>query len=102
LTYYDRLAAIDGGNDSALQGQIAGLKVKRFNYALSKLDPNAADYAEKAAAINAERQAFQLEECRRGRKRYPTDLQIRFELGLLYYEAGKISEAIQEFQKVIQ
>ena len=99
LTYYDRLAAIDGGNDSALQGQIAGLKVKRFNFALSKLDPNAADYAEQSAQINAERQAFQLEECKARAERYPTDLQIRFELGVLYYEAGKISEAIQEFQK---
>ena len=32
-------------------------------------------------------------------ERFPTDLQIRFELGQLYFQAGKISEAIQEFQK---
>jgi len=33
------------------------------------------------------------------REKYPTDLMIRFELGELFFKAGKISEAIQEFQK---
>jgi tetratricopeptide (TPR) repeat protein len=32
-------------------------------------------------------------------ERFPTDLQIRFEMGQLYFQAGKYSEAIQEFQK---
>src|SRR5262249_3026687 len=44
-------------------------------------------------------QAFQLEECKQRSDRYPTDLQIRFELGQLYFDSGKITEAIQEFQK---
>src|SRR5206468_10600697 len=32
-------------------------------------------------------------------EKYPNDLQIRFDLGELYFKAGKISEAISEFQK---
>jgi tetratricopeptide (TPR) repeat protein len=32
-------------------------------------------------------------------EKYPTDLAIRFEMGVLYFQAGKIGEAIQEFQK---
>ena len=32
-------------------------------------------------------------------ERFPTDLQIRFELGQLYFQAGKITEAMKEFQK---
>ena len=32
-------------------------------------------------------------------ERFPTDLQLRFEFGQLLFDAGKISEAIQEFQK---
>lgn len=99
LTYFDRMSAIDGGNDAALQRQVAEIKVKRFDDVLSKLDPNAPDYAEKSAQIKAERQAFRLEECKARAEKYPTDLQIRFELGVLYYETGKITEAIQEFQK---
>ena len=99
LGYFERMMAIDGGNDSSLQKQVADTKVKRFNYALSQLDANAPDFAAKADQIKAERQAFQLEECRSRADKYPTDLQIRFELGQLLFESGKISEAIPEFQK---
>ncbi len=99
LGYYERMMAVDGGNDSATMKQMAETRIKKFNYALSKLDPTAEEYAEKTEAIKAERQAFQLEECKQRSDRYPTDLQIRFELGQLYFEAGKITEAQQEFQK---
>jgi tetratricopeptide (TPR) repeat protein len=99
LSYFDRMAVVDGGTDAALQKQIGETKVKRFNYLLSKLDPAAPDYAERADQIKAERQAFQLEECKARVERYPTDLAIRFELGQLYYDSGKYSEAIPEFQK---
>jgi len=32
-------------------------------------------------------------------EKYPNDLQIRFDLGELYFKTGKINEAISEFQK---
>jgi tetratricopeptide (TPR) repeat protein len=99
LGYYDRLVAIDGGNDSSLMKQISDVKVKKFNLAISKLDPTAADYTAQVAQLKVDKQAFQIEECKLRTERYPTDLQIRFELGQLYYEAGKIQEAMPEFQK---
>ncbi len=99
LSYFDRMAVVDGGTDSALQKQIGETKVRRFDFLLEKLDPAAPDYAEKAEQIKAEREAFQLEECKARAEKYPTDTAIRFELGQLYYEAGKYSEAIPEFQK---
>jgi tetratricopeptide (TPR) repeat protein len=99
LGYFDRMSAIDGGNDAGLQKQISEIKVNRFDDAASKLDPAAPDYAEKSGQIKAERQAFRLEECKARAEKYPTDLQIRFELGVLYFEAGKITEAQVEFQK---
>jgi len=49
--------------------------------------------------LTKERVAFQLADVQKRVERYPTDLQIKFELGQLYFQAGKISEAIQEFQK---
>jgi tetratricopeptide (TPR) repeat protein len=97
--YYDRILALDNAADSSLLKQIAETRVRKFKHQLAQLDPTAADYTERAAQIKAEMQAFQLEECKQRSDRYPTDLQIRFELGQLYYEAGKISEAQQEFQK---
>ena len=32
-------------------------------------------------------------------EKYPTDMGIRFEMGVLYFQAGKITEATAEFQK---
>jgi tetratricopeptide (TPR) repeat protein len=32
-------------------------------------------------------------------EKYPSDLQLRFDLGLLHFKAGKLTEAIPEFQK---
>jgi tetratricopeptide (TPR) repeat protein len=99
LGYYDRMTAVDGGADSSLLKQIADIKLRRFDQAIAKLDTTAVDYAERVAQLKAERQTFQIEECKARSERYPTDLQIRFELGQLYFDAGKITEAQQEFQK---
>jgi tetratricopeptide (TPR) repeat protein len=99
LSYYKQILAIAGATDPSLEKAIAETTVRRFDHALSQLDPNAADYPEQSARIKAERDAYLLEECKSRAERYPTDLQIRFELGLLYFKAGKIGEAIQELQK---
>ncbi|MBI3418378.1 MAG: tetratricopeptide repeat protein [Verrucomicrobia bacterium] len=99
LEYYQKIASPEGGADASLERAIAETTTKKFEQARAALDPNALDYADQSARIQAERQAYQITECRNRAERYPNDLQIRFELGQLYFNAGKISEAIQEFQK---
>jgi tetratricopeptide (TPR) repeat protein len=99
LGYYEKMQSLDGGNDASLAKQISEVKVRKFNQTISQLDATAVDHQEKLTQLKADKQAFQIEECRLRAERYPTDLQIRFELGSLYFEAGKITEAIQEFQK---
>jgi len=99
LGYYEKIQSSGAGGDSSLERAIAETIVKKYDHALAQLDPQAPDYAEKSAQIQAERQAFQIAECQQRAEKYPTDLQIRFELGQLYFQAGKISEAIQELQK---
>jgi tetratricopeptide (TPR) repeat protein len=99
LEYGEKLKASDAGNDPSLDRLIADINVKKFNHALEQLDPSAPEYAEQSERIKADRRAYQLDECQKRAERYPTDLQIRFELGELYFQIGKISEAIQEFQK---
>jgi tetratricopeptide (TPR) repeat protein len=51
------------------------------------------------AQLTAEKAAFQLAECQQRVEKFPTDLALRFELGQLYFQSGKIGEAIKEFQK---
>jgi tetratricopeptide (TPR) repeat protein len=99
LAYYERLKSSDMGNDSSLDEVIANTVVRKYEHQISQLDSTALDYADKAAVLQAEKQAYQLAACQKRVERFPTDLQIRFELGRLYFQAGKISEAIAEFQK---
>jgi tetratricopeptide (TPR) repeat protein len=100
LKFYDQIKGTEAGAaDATIDRAIAETKVRRFDHEVSKLDQTAEDYAQKAAALNAEKMNFQIDECRKRVEKFPTDLAIRFEMGVLYFQAGKIGEAIQEFQK---
>lgn len=99
LSYYEKLKASDVGNDSSLDGLITNTVVKKYEHQISRLDTTAPDYGDKVALLQAEKQAYQLSAAQKRVERFPTDLQLRFEVGQLYFEAGKISEAIAEFQK---
>ncbi len=99
LEYYQKIKATEGGNDPSLDKAIAQTMARKFDQNIEQLDPSAPDYAEQLAKVNADKLAYQIEECRQRVEHYPTDLLIRFEMGALYFQAGKIGEAIQEFQK---
>jgi tetratricopeptide (TPR) repeat protein len=99
LEYYERIRASEAGADPSLEKAIADTTLRRFEHLISQLDPADSGQTEQAEQLKKEKIAFQLEETRRRAERYPTDLQIKFELGQLYFQAGKINEAIQEFQK---
>ena len=99
LEAYNRIVATEGQSDPGLQKAIADVTGRKFDHALAALDASAPDYAEQSARIKAERDNYMLAECKQRSESYPNDLVIRFELGQLYFQAGKISEAIQEMQK---
>jgi len=99
LETYQRIVAKEGASDSSLQKAIAETTIRKHEAAITKLDPQAPDYAEKAAQLKAERDNYALSEAKERAERYPGDLGIRFELGELLFKAGKFSEAGVEFQK---
>ena len=99
LEAYHRIEAQEGKTDASLEKVISEATVKKFNHAIAQLDPQAPGSAEKIKQLEGERDAFLLADCERRAERYPNDLIIRFELGKLYYQTGKIREAIKEFQK---
>jgi tetratricopeptide (TPR) repeat protein len=99
LSYYDQLKNSDLGNDASLEKAISDTVARKIDYQISQLDPSAPDFAEASAKLEAEKQAYQIASCQKRVERFPTDLQIRFEMGQLYFQAGQISQAIGEFQK---
>ena len=66
---------------------------------IEQLDPALEDHEQQKAELTAQRDAFVLDDCRSRVERYPTDKAIRFELGVLYYNQGKLAEALPEFQQ---
>ncbi len=99
LNYYQKIALTDGASDPSLEKAIIDTTMKKLDHAMSQLDPQAPDFVEQSERLKAERDNFFLEECKRRAEKYPNDLQLRFELGQLYFKTGKIGEAIQELQK---
>lgn len=99
LATYQRIIAAEGRTDASLDKAIAETRLRQFDERLEKLDPDAPDHADARAVLEKERDDFRLAECRARVEKYPTDLAIRFELGELWFRAGRITEAIQELQK---
>ena len=102
LEVYTRIMNSGMTTDSSLDRAIAETVVRKFDHAIAALNPFAADHAEQLANYQAEKLKFQLEECQKRVEKYPTDLAFKFELGVLYFQTGKIGEAIAEFQKAQQ
>ena len=99
LELYDRIKKSGMGNDPSLETAIANTMVRRFDEQIAQSNPFDADHAEQVAKIQAEKQAFQLAEAQKRIEKFPTDLGIRLEMGVLYFQAGKFTEAIAELQK---
>jgi tetratricopeptide (TPR) repeat protein len=99
LGYYARIKNSEMGGDASLDQAIAHTTVRKIEHQIEQLDPNADNHAEEVARLNAEKAAFQIAECQKRVEKFPTDLSIRFEMGLHYFNAGRIGEAIKEFQR---
>ena len=99
LAMYDRIKASGMGNDPSLDRAVAETKMRKFDEQIHTLDPTSADHSELVTQLTAEKVAFQVAECQQRVEKFPTDLAIRFEMGALYFQAGKVGEAIQELQK---
>jgi tetratricopeptide (TPR) repeat protein len=99
LALFDRVKNSDMGNDPSLDAAIGIALVRRFDHQIASLNPADADHAAQVEKLQAEKLSFQISECQKRVERFPTDLAIRYEMGVLYFQAGKTGEAIQELQK---
>ena len=99
LELYRQLIEKEGVAEPSIQKAITATMLQRFDDQLAALDPEAPD-----AAAQRERRAAERQACEAGRMRqlvdqYPQDLVLRFELGEVLFRQGRITDAIQEFQK---
>ena len=102
LAYFQRIKESDLGNDPSLDRLITETRRRQLEHSITQLDPNDPAHAAQVAALHKQKQEFQLAECQKRVERFPTDLGVRYELGMLYFQAGRYTEAIQELQKAQQ
>lgn len=97
--YYERVISVSGINDPLILQAIRDTRTAEFEHLQQSLDKAAPDYETQLAGLKARRFAWQLEDTKRRADLNPTDLHLRYELGELYLQAGKVGEAIAELQK---
>lgn len=98
LAAYARVQQTEGA-DPALERAIAQVRHRRYHHLIAQLDPHDPEQAARAEALRGELQEAQVAEARQRVERYPNDLQLRYELGRLYFDLGRTTEAIGEFQR---
>jgi tetratricopeptide (TPR) repeat protein len=99
LEYYNQIATVEGQADPTLEKAIVDTKLRKLDHQISLIPESSPDAEARRTALRAERLELSIAEARSRVERYPNELAFRFELGQILFEAGRISEAIQEFQK---
>jgi len=99
LELYDRIKKLRNGQRRVARTRRRQTACAPVRPSTRATRPRRADHAEQSAKIHAAKLEFQMVEGQKRVEKYPTDLAIRFEMGELYFKAGKITEAIQEFKR---
>lgn len=95
----EQMQSISGVADSEIARVIHEYRLKQFDQQIGQIDPTGADAPEQRTELDTKRGVLLLEDAQKRAELYPTDLMIRYELGVLYFQAGQIGEAIKELQK---
>lgn len=85
-----------GGADPQIDRALADAKIHKLNHQIAQLR-TAGNEAE-AVALEKQRSDLLVADAEDRVRRYPNDLQFKFELGVLQFERGLINEAIGQFQ----
>ncbi len=99
LEYFNQISTVEGQSDPSLEKAIADTKLRKLDHQISLITETTPEADERRKALQTERSEMAVAEARRRVERYPNDLAHRFDLGKILFEAGRYSEAIQEFQK---
>jgi len=96
LEIYEKANELSGGSDPQIEKAINQTHVRIFDHNIEVLTEDG--QTEEAEAMEAQKYQFLLEDAEDRTRRYPNDLQIKFEYGELLYQHDMLNEAIQQFQ----
>lgn len=85
-----------GGADPQIDRALAEAKMRKLEYEIGQL--RTAGRNAEADALEAEKNRLLMADAEDRVRRYPNDLQFKFELGVIQFDHGLINEAIGQFQ----
>lgn len=85
-----------GRADPQVERALSALHVKKFDHDIAQLQQ--AGQTAEAEKKAAEKDTFLVEDAAERVRRYPNDLQFRYEYGVLLFEHQRLNEAIEELQ----
>lgn len=85
-----------GHADPQVERAISAVQLRRFDHQIAELGK--AGQTQEAEKKEAEKRAFMIQDAADKVRRYPNDLQFRYEYGVLLFENDRLDEAIEEFQ----
>jgi tetratricopeptide (TPR) repeat protein len=96
LEVLEEALAKAGGSDPDVDRAMARIRTKVYDHQLAEFRKNGQDA--EAAALEAERDSFVFANAEERVKKYPTELQFKYDLGVLQLARGEINDAIKLFQ----
>ena len=93
VEYYERFNKTNLRSDAAVDRAIVDTKLQQYDWRIEQVDES------EARGLSAERKAFEMVQIQRLSDTYPSDLSLRYDLGVLQLEAGETTLAIQSFQR---
>lgn len=100
--YADALHALDeadqitGGGDPQIDRVRTSIRTRKFDADIEAL--RGCGDASGAQAMEAKRDAFLFEDAEERVRRYPNDLQFKYDFGVMLFDRGQFNDAIQQFQ----
>jgi tetratricopeptide (TPR) repeat protein len=112
VQWYGYCSGLLNGSDPAIARKVTDLQLLELDVSIKALEdwfaaggdahPEAAHYREQLAGLIARKAEARIAEAKKRVDKNPTDLQLRFELGEEYVNAGMYTEAIAELQRAKQ
>ncbi|MEI6969980.1 MAG: hypothetical protein WCL44_00560 [bacterium] len=87
---------IRGSADPEIDAGISATMLKKFDHQIAEL--SAAGGRQAADSLRDQRNQFYFDDVQQRVSKYPNDLALRYELGVVLYDRDMFNEAIQQFQ----
>jgi len=96
LASLDESSRLSGGGDPQIDRAITAIRLRQFDRKSETLRAEGQSAA--ADLIVQEREVFRFSDAEERVRRYPNDLQFKYDLGVLLFERNQHTEAIQQLQ----